>query len=61
MAAAVVTEVFTEWVAAAVVTGALVVVAVVVELLVTNGAADWTASFGVTGCELLNKLSRRSS
>ena len=61
VAAAVVTEVFTEWVAAALVPGALVVVVVVIELLITNGAADCTASFGVTGCELLNKFPRRSS
>ena len=47
--------------AAAVVAEALVVVAVVVELLVTNAAGDWTASFGVTGCELWDKFSRRSS
>ena len=54
-------EVVTELVGAAVVTEALVVVAVVGELLVTNAAEDWTASFGVTGCELWDKFSRRSS
>ena len=61
MVGAVVTEVFTELVAAALVAGVLVVVVVVIELLITNGAVDCTASFGVTGCELLNKFPMRSS